>query len=140
MESLIQCIMVIVILILALLLKLISELDEKPLRIVAFKSTLLFSWLLIALPTIYSAVSLISDIYVYSQASSQVSHLDLPQLGEHVARVVIEYQLKAFYSLFMTLLSLPAHIAFYLAYRWISRVGDEYISYYYVYSQSLTST
>ena len=93
--------MVIVILILALLLKLISELDEKPLWIAAFKSTLLFSWLLITLPTIYSTVSLISDIYVYSQASSQVSHLDLPQLGEYVARVATEYQLKAFYSLFI---------------------------------------
>jgi hypothetical protein len=132
--------MVIIILILAPLLKLISELDEKPLWIAASKSTLLFSWLLIALPIIYSTVSLISDIYVHSQASSQVSHLDLPQLGEYVARVTIEYQLKTFYSLFTTLLSLPAHIAFYLAYRWISRVGDKYISYYYVYSPSLTST
>jgi hypothetical protein len=132
--------MVIVILVLAPLLGLISELDEKPLWIAAFKSTLLFSWLLIALPTIYSTVSLISDIYVYSQASSQASHLDLPQLGEYVARLAIEYQLKAFYSSFMTLLNLLAHIAFYSAYRWISHVGDEYISYYYVYSQSLTST
>jgi hypothetical protein len=125
--------MVIVILVLASLLKLISELNEKPLWIVASKSTLLFSWLLIALPTTYSTVSLITDIYVYSQASSQVSHLDLPQLGEYVARLAIEHQLKAFYSLFMTLLNLLAHIAFYLAYRWISHVGDEYISYYYVY-------
>jgi hypothetical protein len=128
--------MVIIILVLAPLLKLISELDEKPLWIAASKFTLLFSWLLIALPTIYSTISLISDIYVYSQASSQVSHLDLSQLGGYIIRVATEYLLRVLNDLFILSLSLLFHIALYLTYRWIS----EEHAYYYMYNQLIAST
>jgi len=123
-----------------LISRLVSGLEGELLWIDVVKSAILLCWPLAALPTLYSVASLISDIYVYGQVPSQTIYLDLPQLGEYIVRVATEYLLRVLNDLFKLSLSLLAHIAFYLAYRWISRVGDEYISYYYVYSQSLTST
>lgn len=124
-----------------LISRLVSGLEGELLWIDVIKSAILLFWPLAALQTLYSVASLISDIYVYGQVPSQTIYLDLPQLGEYIVRVATEYLLRVLNDLFKLSLSLLAHIPFYLAYRWISRVGDEYISsYYYVYGPSITST
>ena len=103
------------------------------------KSVILLCWPLVALATLYSVVSLISDIYMYGQVPSQTIYLDLPQLGEYIVRVTTEYLLRVLndlFNLFILLLSLLAHIALYLMYRLI----NEEHTYYYMYNQLITST
>jgi len=122
-----------------LISRLVSGLEGGLLWIDVVKSVILLCWPLVALATLYSVVSLISDIYMYGQVPSQTIYLDLPQLGEYIVRVTTEYLLRVLndlFNLFILLLSLLAHIALYLMYRLI----NEEHTYYYMYNQLITST
>jgi hypothetical protein len=119
-----------------LISRLVSGLEGELLLIDVVKSAILLCWPLAALATLYSVVSLISDIYVYGQVPSQTIYLDLPQLGEYIVRVATEYLLRVLNDLFILSLSLLAHIALCLAYRLI----NEEHTYYYMYNQLIAST
>ena len=122
-----------------LISRLVSGLEGELQLIDVVKSVILLCWPLVALTTLYSVVSLISDIYMYGQVPSQTIYLDLPQLGEYIVRVTTEYLLRVLndlFNLFILLLSLLAHIALYLMYRLI----NEEHTYYYMYNQLITST
>ena len=127
MELVIQIFALIVLLVSAIILKLVDELGGKSqwiIRVVMF--------MLLLLLTVYSGISLILNIYAWSQLSSQASHLDLPELGNYMAWIGVIYFFNIVVNSLMFLLSSGLAILIYTGYR---RLVDEYVPYYYTYGE-----
>jgi len=130
MELVIKIFALIVLLVFAIVLKSVDELSGKSqwiIRVVMF---------MLLLPlTVYNGISLILDIYAWSQLSSQASHLDLPELGNYMAWIWVVYSLNIVVDSLMFLLSSVLALI-YTGYR---RLVDEYVPFTIHTASSLTS-
>jgi hypothetical protein len=127
MELVIQIFALIVLLVSAIILILVDELGGKLQWIIRVVK---FMLLLLILLAVCSGISLILDVYAWSQLSSQASHLDLPELGNYMAWIGVVYFFNIVVDSLMFLLSSRLGILIYTRYR---RLVDEYVSYYYTY-------
>jgi hypothetical protein len=121
-ELVIQIFVLIVLLVSAIILELFDGLDGKLqwiIRVIMF--------MLLLLSTVWSGISLILDVYAWSQLSSQASRLDLPELGNYMAWIGVVYFFKIVVDSLMFLLSSILAILIYTRYR---RLVDEYVPYY----------
>jgi hypothetical protein len=123
MELVIKIFALIVLLVFAIVLKSVDELSGKSqwiIRVVMF---------MLLLPlTVYNGISLILDIYAWSQLSSQASHLDLPELGNYMAWIWVVYSFNIVVDSLMFLLSSVLALI-YTGYR---RLVDEYVPLLYI--------